>query len=131
MDFLFRVAEVVSTFMQERRGFFPINKNKTSSRSSLSLTGTLSSIVATKTYITNPLKWNPSENLIKAAKRATLEYNTEHKNFYSVHLSQQFFICSFVDVIVHNALWLELRGRRQGKKQLSHSKHSLSHCELG
>ena len=53
MDFLFRVAEVVLTFMPERRGFFSyINKNKTSSRSSLSLIGTLSSIVAITTYVT-------------------------------------------------------------------------------
>ena len=83
LDSLFRVAEVVLTIALsnagEERIFSYINKNKTQSRSSLSLTGTLSSIITVTTHIDNPLQWNPSETLLKAAKKATLEYNKQHK----------------------------------------------------
>ena len=50
-DSLFRVAEVVLTIPHSNTGeeiFSYINKNKTLSRSSLSLTGTLSSIITVK-----------------------------------------------------------------------------------
>ena len=83
LDSLVRVAEVVLTIPHsnsgEERIFSYINKNKTPSRSSLSLTEILSSIITVKTHIENPLQWNPSETLLKAAKKATLEYNKQHK----------------------------------------------------
>ena len=82
-NLLFRVAEVVLTIPHsnagEERLFSYINKNKTSSRSSLSLEGTLSSIMTIKTHIDDPLHWKPTESLLKKAKRATMTYNTQHK----------------------------------------------------
>lgn len=82
-DVLFRVAEVVLTIPHsnagEERLFSYINKNKTPSRNSLSLEGTLSSIVTIKTHIDNPLQWKPSETLTKNAKKATASYNMQHK----------------------------------------------------
>jgi hypothetical protein len=83
-DLLFKVANVVLTIPHsnagEERVFSLINKNKTSSRSSLGLDGTLSSLITVKTHIEEPMKWQPSEELIKKAKQATLSYNQEHKS---------------------------------------------------
>ena len=80
---LFRVANAVLTIQHsnagEERIFSLINKNKTPSRSSLSLDGTLSSIVTVKTHVENPLQWQPSEALLEKAKHATVEYNKQHK----------------------------------------------------
>ena len=80
---LFRVAEVVMTIPHsnagEERIFFLINKNKTPSRSSLQLNGTLSSLIVIKTHIDNPLKWEPSNAVIEKAKHATRTYNDQHK----------------------------------------------------
>ena len=42
------------------------------------LEGTLSSIITVKTNISDPLAWKPSEDLIKTAKKATVEYNRQH-----------------------------------------------------
>ena len=60
-DLLFKVAEVVMTIPHsnagEERIFSLINKNKTPSRSSLKLDGTLSSLITVKTHIENPLQW--------------------------------------------------------------------------
>ena len=62
--------------MLEKNVFFLIiiNKNKTPSRSSLNIRGTLSSL----THIKNPLIWKPSEELLLKAKKATKTYNDEH-----------------------------------------------------
>lgn len=83
LDLLFKVAEVILTIPHsnagEERIFSYINKNKTPSRSSLSLTGTLSSIITVKTHINNPLCWKPCERLLVSAKRATVEYNKQHQ----------------------------------------------------
>lgn len=72
-DQLFKVAASVLTIphsnASEERIFSLINKNKTSSRSSLALEGTLSSIVTVKTHITDPLDWRPSEDLLNNAKK--------------------------------------------------------------
>lgn len=82
-DLLFKVAEAVMTIPHsnagEERIFSLVNKNKTPSRSSLALDGTLSSLIMVKTHIENPLDWKPSETLLKNAKRATIEYNEKHK----------------------------------------------------
>lgn len=64
----------------EERIFSLINKNKTPSRSSLSLEGTLSSLITVKTHIEEPLKWQPSEELLKKAKQSTAAYNQLHKS---------------------------------------------------
>ena len=83
-DLLFKVAEVVMTIPHsnagEERIFSLINKNKTSSRSSLRLDGTLSSLIVVKTHIENPLQWKPQETLIEKAKKATKVYNDKHKS---------------------------------------------------
>ena len=48
--------------------------NKTSSRSSLKLDGTLSSLITVKTHIKDPFQWSPSSNLLEKAKKATKTY---------------------------------------------------------
>ena len=54
-------------------------KNKTDSRSSLKLDGTLSSILAMKSRFQESVvpcyKWQPEEEVLKNAKKATLNYN--------------------------------------------------------
>ena len=83
LNLLFKVAEVVLTIPHsnagEERIFSYISKNKIPSRSSISLIGTLSSIITVKTHIENPLQWNPTESLLQAAKKATVEYNKQHQ----------------------------------------------------
>ena len=80
-DQLFKVAASVLTIphsnASEERIFSMINKNKTSSRSSLAIEGTLLSTVTVKTHITDLLNWKPSEYL-RNAKKATVEYNRQH-----------------------------------------------------
>ena len=82
-DLLFKVAEVVMMILHsnagEERIFSLINKNKTPSRSSLKLDGTLSSLITVKTHIENPLQWQPSKTLLEKAKKATRAYNDKHK----------------------------------------------------
>ena len=81
-DLLFKVAEVVMTIPHsnagEERIFSLINKNKTTSRSSLSLDGTLSSLITVKTHIERPLEWKPSASVLESAKKATKLYNDKH-----------------------------------------------------
>ena len=81
-DLLFKVANVILTIPHsnagEERIFSLINKNETPSRSSLSLDGTLSSLITVKTHIEEPLKWKPSEELLKKAKQSTAAYNQQH-----------------------------------------------------
>ena len=66
----------------EERLFSMVRKNKTDSRSSLKLEGTLSNLLAMKLQYpedTSPcFKFNPDENLISAAKKAAKEYNRVH-----------------------------------------------------
>ena len=82
-DLLFKVAEAVMTIPHsnagEERMFSLISKNKTPSRSSLNLDGTLSSLLIVKTHIDDPIAWKPSETLITKAKKATKCYNDHHK----------------------------------------------------
>lgn len=81
---LFKVAEVVLTIPHsnagEERIFSLINKNKTPSRSSLKLDGTLSSLMVVKTHIDNLIQWTPSEAMLQKAKGATRQYNEQHKS---------------------------------------------------
>lgn len=81
-NLLFKVAEVVLTIPHsnagEERIFSFINKNKTPSRSSLDIKGTLSSLTVVKTHIENPLVWKPTEELLQKAKKATKTYNEQH-----------------------------------------------------
>ena len=61
------------------RTFSLINKNKTPSRSSLHLDGTLSSLITVKTHIKKPLEWKPSTSILENAKKATRTNNTQHR----------------------------------------------------
>ena len=76
LDLLLRVPEAVLTVPHsnalEERIFSYINKNKTSSRSCLSILRTLSSIVTVKTHFTDPLALNPSEDLSKLQRELLL-----------------------------------------------------------
>ena len=80
---LCKVATAIMTIPHsnagEERIFSLINKNKTPSRSSLQLENTLSSIVMVKTHIADPMRWKPSADVLKLAKKATIEYNQRHK----------------------------------------------------
>ena len=82
-DLIFKVAEAVMTIPHsnagEERIFSLINKNKTPSRSSLNLDGTLSSLITVKTHIEKPLEWKPSASILESAKKATKRYNEQHK----------------------------------------------------
>jgi len=82
-DLLVKVAQCVMTIphsnASEERIFSLINKNKTPSRSSLQAENTLSSLLIIKTHIEDPLKWNPTEQVIQKAKKATKTYNEHHK----------------------------------------------------
>ena len=81
-DLLFKVAEVVMTIPHlnagEERIFSLISKNKTPSRSSMKLDGTLSSLIVMKTHIENAVQWKPLETLVQLAKKATKTYNDKH-----------------------------------------------------
>ena len=64
------------------RNIFPDSQiaNKTPSRNSLNPNGTLSSIVQVKlANRRDPAAWEPSVELLKSAKKATKQYNDEHK----------------------------------------------------
>ena len=64
----------------EERVFNLIKLNKTPSRNSLNPNGTLSSIVKVKlANQRNPAAWESSSELLKSAKKATKQYNDEHK----------------------------------------------------
>ena len=82
-DLLFKVAEAIMTIPHsnagEERIFSLINKNKTPSRSSLNLDGSLSSLITVKTHIETPLQWKPSASVLENAKKATKFYNDQHK----------------------------------------------------
>ena len=85
-DVLFKVAEVVIMIPHSNAGeerihvLSYINKNKTPSRSSLRLDGTLSALILVKTHIENPLNWEPTKDLVEKAKKATRLYNDKHKS---------------------------------------------------
>jgi hypothetical protein len=67
----------------EERLFSMVRKNKTESRSSMKLDGTLSNLLSMKLQYpetTTPChKWNPDEELLKNSKKATKDYNDKHK----------------------------------------------------
>ena len=84
---LHKVAEAVLVIGHSNAGeeclFSKVRKIKTDSRSALSLEGTLSSLLTMKLHYpegTTPCyKWKPEEALMKKAKRAAREYNSEHR----------------------------------------------------
>ena len=63
----------------EERVFSKVRKNKITFRSSLSMEGTLSSILTFKLADVNAVKFKLPSELLKKAKGATWEYNKQHK----------------------------------------------------
>ena len=63
--------------------FFMVRKNKTDFRSLLQLDGSLNSIMRVNMSIPESLTpchtWKPSDDLLKACKQATKDYNDAHK----------------------------------------------------
>ena len=84
---LHKLAEAVLVISHsnagEERLFSMVCKNKTDSRSALGLEGTLSSLLSMKLHYsecsTPCYTWKPDEALLKKAKGAAREYNSEHK----------------------------------------------------
>ena len=63
------------------RVFSLVGLNKTKTRNSLALDGTLSSIMIIKMAGLKPcFKWEPSVAVIKASKKATSQYNKAHRS---------------------------------------------------
>ena len=62
------------------RVFSMVGLNKTKTRNTLALDGTLSSIMTVKMADIEPqcFKWEPPVSVIKASKSATNTYNTQH-----------------------------------------------------
>src|SRR4029434_10068660 len=63
------------------RVFSVVGLNKTKTRNSLALDGTLSSIMAIKRADLEPcFRWEPHSEVIKASKKATGQYNLAHRS---------------------------------------------------
>lgn len=63
------------------RVFSVVGLNKTKTRNSLALDGTLSSIMAIKMANLEPcFRWEPPSEVIKASKKATGQYNLAHRS---------------------------------------------------
>lgn len=82
---LSQVAKLVLTLphsnADEERVFSLIRQNKTDFRSSLSLDGTLSSILTVKMSCKEPCyKFEPTAEVIKQSKKATWSYNQAHSS---------------------------------------------------
>ncbi|CAL8336689.1 unnamed protein product [Boreogadus saida] len=60
---------------------FVVGLNKTKTRNSLALDGTLSSIMTIKMADLEPcFKWEPPSDVLKASKKATGQYNRAHRS---------------------------------------------------
>ncbi|CAL8316662.1 unnamed protein product [Boreogadus saida] len=58
-----------------------VGLNKTKTRNSLALDGTLSSIMTIKMADLEPcFKWEPPSDVLKASKKATGQYNRAHRS---------------------------------------------------
>ncbi|CAL8301237.1 unnamed protein product [Boreogadus saida] len=63
------------------RVFSVVGLNKTKTRNSLALDGTLSSIMTIKMADLEPcFKWEPPSDVLKASKKATGQYNRTHRS---------------------------------------------------
>ncbi|CAL8330643.1 unnamed protein product [Boreogadus saida] len=63
------------------RSSFVVGLNKTKTRNSLALDGTLSSIMTIKMADLEPcFKWEPPSDVLKASKKATGQYNRAHRS---------------------------------------------------
>ena len=75
---MLQVDEVMHCSAAEERIFGGVDKNKASSHSSLSLSGTLLSIMLVKTHIYDTLQWKSPQDLLQKAKKTAIEYNVQH-----------------------------------------------------
>ena len=83
---LAKVAELVLVLPHsnagEERLFSIVRKNKTESRASMKLEGTLSNLMAMKLQypeqVTPCFKWIPEERLLDSSKKAASVYNAKH-----------------------------------------------------
>ena len=81
---LSKVAKLVLTIphsnADEERVFSLVRQNKTDSRNSLSLDGTLSSILTVKMACEEPCyKYEPTVDVVRKSKTVTWKYNKEHR----------------------------------------------------
>ena len=79
-SFLRKQTQAAHSNAAEERISSIINKNKTDSRSFLSLSWALLFIVLEKTYIDNPFQRKTPADLIKKVKKSIAEYNTQHSS---------------------------------------------------
>ena len=111
LDMLFSIAEVVITILHlnagQERIFSLINKNKTSSHSSLNLDSSLLSIITVKTHIEQPLEWKLQQVYLKKLKRQpniTMTHRARSRTmfsfltFYVLLFSTISAICQFLNV---------------------------------
>ena len=79
---LFKVAKLILALPHSKAGeervFSMLCKNKTPFRSSLSMDGTLSSILTVKLADVDAVQFKPTNELLKKAKSAMWEYNKVH-----------------------------------------------------
>jgi hypothetical protein len=74
-------ASEVSINADTERVFSVVGLNKTKTRNSLALDGTLSSIMTIKMADLEPcFKWEPPSDVLKALKKATGQYNRAHRS---------------------------------------------------
>ncbi|CAL8388432.1 unnamed protein product [Boreogadus saida] len=74
-------ASEVSINADAERVFSVVGLNKTKTRNSLALDGTLSSIMTIKMADLEPcFKWEPPSDVLKASKKATGQYNRAHRS---------------------------------------------------
>ena len=77
-SFLRKQAKAAHSNAAEERISSMINKNKASSRNSLSLNWALLFIVLVKTDTNNLFQWKPSSELLKKVKKSTADYNRHY-----------------------------------------------------
>ncbi|CAL8340082.1 unnamed protein product [Boreogadus saida] len=74
-------ASEVSINADAERVFSVVGLNKTNTRNSLALDGTLSSIMTIKMADLEPcFKWEPPSDVLKASKKATGQSNRAHRS---------------------------------------------------
>ncbi|CAL8366455.1 unnamed protein product [Boreogadus saida] len=77
-----RMSEMDHSVLEAPRLVFSVvGLNKTKTRNSLALDGTLSSIMTIKMADLEPcFKWEPPSDVLKASKKATGQYNRAHRS---------------------------------------------------
>ncbi|CAL8376656.1 unnamed protein product [Boreogadus saida] len=80
-DFLEGALNQENVKLQQRLVFSVVGLNKTKTRNSLALDGTLSSIMTIKMADLEPcFKWEPPSDVLKASKKDIGQYNRAHRS---------------------------------------------------